>query len=206
MEAKYMKPFSFVFLASLLISSIAFGAPAPTAQKWLVDLEKATSGAVEFNAIGRPSMLKIRGKGGAPKGSLAIEGTAATGALTFDLESLDTGLKLRNEHMKQKYLETSKYGKATLTLTKLSLPENFRAGNTKLEKLPFEGKLSLHGVEKPVSGLATVERNGEQVAVNADFGLKISDYGIATPGYAGITVAEDVNVLVQFAAPLISKQ
>ncbi len=180
-------------------------ASVPTNSKWLVNLDQG-NGTVEFNAVGRPSALKIRGKGAAPKGTLTVEGTALSGAATFSLDSLDTGIKLRNEHMKKKYLETEKYPEAKVTFAKLSLPDSLKADGAVAEKVPFQGTLSLHGVEKPISGTAKIERKGGQVQLAADFGLKISDFGIATPGFAGITMAEDVQVLVQLAAPVTTQQ
>lgn len=200
-----MKLKSLVLILSLSSLSLAAQAATPSAKKLLFNLDQG-SGGVEFNATGRPSALKIHGKGSAPKGSLVLEGTVASGSLSFDLESLDTGIKLRNEHMKTKYLEVGKYGKATLTIEKLSVPEALKTEAGKVEKAPFQGVLSLHGVQKPVSGFATIQRSGDQMTVAADFGIKTSEYGISTPSFAGITMAEDVQVAVQVSAPLVSQQ
>lgn len=188
----------------LCISSLTLAA-TPSVSKLVFQADRGT-GAVEFNAIGRPSALKIHGKGSSPKGSLILEGSAASGSLSFDLESLDTGIKLRNEHMKTKYLEVEKYAQATLTVTKLSIPDALRSENGKVEKVPFQGVLSLHGVQKPVSGFATVGRASNQMTIAADFGIKTSDFAINTPSFAGITMAEDVQVAVQLAAPLVSQR
>lgn len=193
-----------LILATLVLGQSALTyASTPTTQKWLVNLDQG-SGAVEFDAIGRPSAIKIRGKGAAPRGSLTLEGNVASGAVTFELDSLDTGIKLRNQHMKKKYLETAKYSKAQLTITKLSVPEAINGETAKFDKLPFDGKLSLHGVEKPITGFARIERSGKLISVDADLALKISDYGITTPGFAGITMAEDVKILVRFSAPVVT--
>jgi len=192
-------------LISILSLTFAVHAATPPNQKWILDLEKS-SGTVEFKAIGRPSALKINGKGDKAKGALNIEGLNLTGTASFALDSLDTGIKLRNEHMKKKYLETDKYPEAKFTFTKVILPESLNAENASVDKLPFEGKLLLHGVEKPVSGLAKIERKGAEVSVAANFGLKISDYGIPAPGFAGITMAEDVDVQVQFSGPYTKAQ
>jgi polyisoprenoid-binding protein YceI len=192
-----------VFSVLVFAQSAWVQASTPSTQKWLVNLDQG-SGAVEFDATGRPSALKIRGKGAAPRGSLTLESNMASGSLSFELDTLDTGIKLRNQHMKEKYLETAKYSKATLTITKLSIPDAIKGETAKFDKLPFEGTLSLHGVEKPITGNAKVERNGKLLNVDADLALKISDYGIATPGFAGITMAEDVKILVRFSAPVVT--
>lgn len=102
-------------MISLLISLLASGAIAEQAS-WAKDLEllaQKDSGSVEFLAIGRPSAIKIRGKGTAPEGKVTLvsdkENRIARGTLVFDMTSLDTGMDTRNEHMKEKYLETGKY-------------------------------------------------------------------------------------------------
>ena len=38
--------------------------------------------------------------------------------------------------------------------------------------------------------------------MNADFQLKLADYSIAVPSFAGITIADEVLVNVQTSAPL----
>src|ERR1700722_12613166 len=66
------------------------------------------AGNSEFMATGHPGSFKIKGKGEGPSGSIDVEGTHVTGILTLKLDSFDTGMKMRNEHMKTKYLQTDK--------------------------------------------------------------------------------------------------
>lgn len=185
-------------LSMIIFGLLSLGASSPT-NKWTIDLERGT-GLVSFRASGRPSAIRINGKGERAKGTLSIQGLLLNGALTFSLESLDTGIKLRNEHMKKKYLETEKYPEAKLVFSSFALPESFSA-DTVSAALAFEGKLYLHGLEKPVSGTAKVQKNREEISVTAEFGLKMSDFGIAIPSFAGITMAEDVAVEIHFTAP-----
>jgi polyisoprenoid-binding protein YceI len=156
---------------------------------------------VSFKAIGRPSALKIHGKGDAPKGAITVEGGKVTGKSTFDLTSLDTGIKLRNTHMKEKYLETEKYPQATLTITEMAAPEGFDKPDFKADDLPFKGAMALHGVERPVEGEARLERKGDSMEVETDFSLKTSEFNIPTPSFAGITLAETIDVNVKITAP-----
>jgi polyisoprenoid-binding protein YceI len=196
--------------AWMLLSIFAMGfgvadAATPKMPKWTLNADQGT-GLVEFDAIGRPSALKIHGKGSAPKGTLSVSDGKASGNLTFDLESLDTGIGMRNEHMKKKYLETGKFKEATLVISALAVPVALQSGNGKAEGVPFEGTLSLHGVQKPVTGVAKLERAGDQFKVDADFGVKTADFGISTPSFAGVTMGEDVKIQVQMAAPVVTQQ
>ena len=60
--------------------------------------------------------------------------------------------------------------------------------------VPFAWHLSLHGVEKPITGEAKITRAGSSLTTTAVFGINIKDFGIAVPSYMGITVAEKVQV------------
>lgn len=201
-------PLIFGVVALLSAPKIQAVSEAPQASKsdpvWHIQLNGDT-GQLEFRALGKPNALKIHGKGSAPKGDLSLKGNAVSGSLRFDLQSLDTGIELRNKHMKEKYLETSKYSEAVLTLTKMSVPEALEAADGSVEQAPFQGMLSLHGVQKPVSGLANLKRAKDKITVDASFGIKTSDFGITTPSFAGVTLAEDVQVSVQTSAPFTSK-
>src|SRR5437868_9273038 len=105
---------------------------------------EVSKGHVEFLAIGKPSAIKIRGKGDRLQSQLQFnKDKTLTGKVVFDLSSLDTGIETRNQHMKEKYLETGKFRDAELTLKSLSLPQDLCKENVKLEKSPFEGTLKL---------------------------------------------------------------
>lgn len=189
-------------LAPYAPSARAADAPPQTAANHplVLDFDKG-SGSVTFDAIGRPSALKIHAKGDAPKGRLTVKDGKVSGTVSLKLDSLDTGIGMRNEHMKKRYLETDKFPEAKLTITELSLPANYSAPDFSADKLPFKGTLSLHGVEKPVEGSAKVSRSGDELSVDARFALKIEDFEIKLPTFAGITMASDVNCGVEAKAP-----
>jgi polyisoprenoid-binding protein YceI len=187
-------------LLSMFLSSAAIAA-APV---WEAKLDPA-QGGVEFQAIGRPSMLKIVGKGPAPAGSFKLEGEKVSGAFTVDLEKIETGIALRDRHMKEKYLETAKYPKAELKLTTLKLPKPLDGSNVSYQAVPFEGTFKVHGVEKPVAGTADVAVEGQKLSGTASFAIKISDYKIDIPKFAGITMAEDVKVVTRGSGSLSKK-
>jgi polyisoprenoid-binding protein YceI len=185
----------------LVSTMLPHGARADAAAKaWTYDLDSG-SGTVTFDAIGRPSAIKIHAKGDAPKGKLKVVGGKVTGAVSFKLDSLDTGIGMRNEHMKKRYLETDKFPEAKLTLTELALPANYSAADFSASDVPFKGTLSLHGVDKPVAGTAKLSRSGGDLAIDARFALKIDDFAIKIPSFAGITMATDVNCEVEDKAP-----
>jgi len=159
-----------------------------------------TDGNVGFLAIGKPSAIKIRGKGTAPKGAILVAGKDIQGEFTFDENSLDTGINLRDRHMKEKYLQTEKYPTAKFKITKLTLPAEFAATGFKAENIPVEGDLTLHGITKPVKGTATIACNSGVATGHIAFGTQITEYGIEIPSYMGVKVADHVDVDVDLQA------
>jgi polyisoprenoid-binding protein YceI len=190
-------------LAATPAKTKAVASKAPAENKVTGKLSES-AGSTEFLAVGHPSALKVVGKGPSPKGDVAIEPGKISGTATFDLQSLDTGIETRNEHMKTKYLETGKFPQSSLKIVKLAVPANATTADFSAASAPFEGMLTLHGVEKPITGTADVKRSGAQLDLVVHFSLKISDYGIPTPGYAGITMADEVQVTVKDSAALVA--
>ena len=174
---------------SLVVSSLAAFAMSAFA----ADL-KLSKGHVEFLAIGKPSAIKIRGKGDALQSSaLQFKDGKLSGHFVFDLSSLDTGIDMRNEHMKEKYLEVGKYKNAELELTPLDFAQDICKTDVKQDHTAFAGTLKLHGVEKPVKGEFDMKPGHSQ----ASFNLNLTDYKIEIPVYLGIKVADQVATTVE---------
>jgi polyisoprenoid-binding protein YceI len=160
-------------------------------------------GAVEFTALGWPGALTIHGKGAPPVGTILVDGSKVSGVVSLELASLDTGINLRNRHMKDNYLEVAKYPRADLSLTRLALPDPPPSGEFEADNVAFAGDLSLHGVHRPVTGLAHIRRKAELLDVTASFEINTNEFGIETPAYMGVTVAEKVKVKVRFSSLLL---
>jgi polyisoprenoid-binding protein YceI len=129
-----------------------------------------------------------------PKKAGAIDGT-----LAVDLRTLQTGIGLRDNHMREGYLEVQKgdgFQAATLSRIQLDgidpvLP---------VGKANFRGYLTLHGQEREVTGTADIRRSGSDLKVSASFPVKVSDFAIASPTYLGVGVRNEVTVAVNFHA------
>lgn len=148
------------------------------------------TGISTFDAIGKPSMLKIHGEDKQVRGNLKLDGKNLSGEFLVKLDDFNTGMKLRDQHMKNKYLEIDKYPEAKLKLEPITLPSL----SGELKKLPFKGTLTLHGVEKPVSGETNISLNSNIQNIDASFSTKLSDFGIQIPAFAGVTVAEEIQI------------
>ena len=106
-------------LFSIFISAAAHAVPT-------ISIEKDKS-SVEFLAIGRPSALKIRGNKAKPEGKITFKDNGIDGIIVLNLEDFETGISLRDRHMKEKYLETARedFKNVKLTLAKIELPKTY---------------------------------------------------------------------------------
>ncbi len=145
-------------------------------------------GSVEFKTKGWPNLITIKGQGQGVTGELKEDDKKLSGKLLFQLDTLNTGIDLRDDHMKNKYLEVKKYPEASLTLTDVSLPKENDG------EINFKAELSLHGTTKTVTGVAQLESENDTVKMTAEIPINLSDFKIETPSYKGITIAEKVNI------------
>lgn len=120
-----------------------------------------------------------------------------------DLPSIKTGISLRDQHMREQYLETDKYPKTVFELTKVvsALPTKLEDG--KQVQLQLEGNFSVHGVTKTITIPATVtymkeseatrtRLPGDLLHIEATFTILLSDYSIKRPQFV-ILKLDDVQ-------------
>ena len=121
------------------------------------------------------------------------------GALLVKLNTLETGIGLRDRHLRETYLETGKgngYDVATL--------ENIQVDKVD-GKGTFRATLLLHGQKRQVTGTSTVRRRSDGMThVDAEFPLKVSEFEIPKPTYLGVGVRDEIQVKVAFNASPMS--
>jgi hypothetical protein len=131
--------------------------------------------------------------------SLAAAGASLDGDIRVDLATLDTGIGLRNEHLRERYLEVRRgEGFDHAVLSDIHLGD----ADPRLVqgKARFSGTFLLHGTRKAIAGEASVRRDGQTVRVEASFPVTVADYGIEKPQYLGVGVREQVKVTVSLVA------
>jgi polyisoprenoid-binding protein YceI len=129
-------------------------------------------------------------------GDLAVgsDNQSVKGALTVDLQTLETGIGLRDKHLKANYLEVEKgpeFAEARL--------QDIRVERLK-GKTQFRGLLTLHGQTREVTGTADIKPNGSGYRMEATFPVKVADFQIPEPTYLGVGVADEVIVRVNLNA------
>ena len=134
-------------------------------------------------------------------GQLSVDPSQPTklaGTIEVDLQTLDTGIGLRNSHMRDNYLEVGRgdgFERAVLSDIVLGGDAATAIGAT-----TFTATLHVHGVRKPVNGQARIARSGGAVRVDASFFVNLPDFGIAKPRYLGVGVKDQVQVKVSFGS------
>ena len=136
-------------------------------------------------------------------GELWLEEAVAPGTrgeIRVRLDSLDTGISLRNRHLRETYLEVHR-GEAfrEAVLTALELAEPFPLG-ARNHETGFAGLLSLHGVERRVKGDVRLARRDGELRVVAEFPLSLEEFAIPPPRYLGVGVRDEVRITVTFDA------
>jgi polyisoprenoid-binding protein YceI len=136
------------------------------------------------------------------RGTLGLAGerpARLSGEVRVDLSTIDTGIALRNQHLKEKYLEVAKgagYDAAVVSdIVFRDAPGEAFEGST-----PFTAQLLLHGVKRRLEGTAEVRHLGANRRVKAVFPVVMSDFGITAPEYLGVGVGNRLMVTAQFTA------
>ncbi len=158
------------------------------ASSFIIKSEEGTT-IFKATALG----LKFDGKGSGPSGTIAVE-DKVSGEVLMDLNSLDTGIGLRNTHMKDNYLETKKFPTAKLIIDEVKdFNKSSPTGN-----YIFRGRLVIRNIEKAIeNGQLKIKKIGSGYEVESQFDTKISDFSIPIPKYAGLALKDAVQVLVK---------
>ena len=135
-------------------------------------------------------------------GTLSLAGekpARLSGEVAVALATIDTGIALRNQHLREKYLEVAKgQGFDHAVVSDIRFKE--ADGEAFQGTSGFTGALLLHGVKHAVEGTAEIRHQGHDRRVKAVFSLVMSDHGIDAPMYLGVGVADKLLVTVEFLA------
>ncbi len=172
------------FATLLVASTVAITADAK--------LARTGTPQVSFHASG-PAGMKIVGQ----TSDLDVDDQGAKIVVRVPLKNLSTGISMRDDHMKNKYLQVGTYPNAELTVDRSALHLPTGDGNASGDA---SGTMAIHGKTKNVNFHYTVAKSGSTLHVGGTTKVDIRDYGIDVPSYLGVTVKPDVDIEVQFNA------
>lgn len=157
---------------------ILLTAPHVFAQNIGPDVEVIVTAKVSLNPIGdfviefnNPIKTKVEYVGENPK----------VNDLVLNVSKAETGIDLRNEHLRKKYLEVEKY--PTITLGEIKLLNN-----------SGEGVLTIKDKKKNVTFDYIVKSKD---LIEATLKINLKDFGFDDVNYLGIGVEENVAIAVK---------
>ncbi len=110
-----------------------------------------------------------------------------------DLRTLDTGIGLRNRHMRENYLHTNKYPYAKYSGRITEVKES---GGKKT--VSVKGTMDIHGVKRSLDITATLTQSGSGYHAKSSFEVKLTDHKIEVPKLMFLKIDETMQLEVDF--------
>ncbi len=127
------------------------------------------------------------------KASSAID--LSTGDMVFSVpvNQFEFDKSLMKEHFNENYLESEEFPKIIFKakLSNMDLVE----GDNQVKAL---GELDLHGVKRRIEVPGTLNFSGDEISLNAKFQVKLEDYKIKIPRLLFQSIAEEIEITVEF--------
>lgn len=110
-----------------------------------------------------------------------------------DLNTLDTGVRLRNRHLRESYLETDKFPFAEFTGRLLS---DFDFQIAEPQPATVSGTFKIHGVEREMDVEGTIQLVSDGLLLTASWVVRLEDHNIDRPSVVFYELAEEQKVTI----------
>lgn len=182
-------------LAVLLWAAVPFGIAA---QEYHVDLDAdnvvrfiSEATIEDFEGVTeRIDGFIVLGDGGLVPGATA----GSEFYLEVDLGSLDTGIGLRNRHMRDNYLETDRFPYATFS----GSFEEVGEGDDGWVRVTGGGDMGIHGISRPMEIVCDVAPSGRGFRTRCLFEVLLSDFDIEIPKVMFMKLANEIRLELDF--------
>jgi polyisoprenoid-binding protein YceI len=120
--------------------------------------------------------------------------------ITVDLTTLRSDENMRDERIRDNWLESNKYPHAIFEVTEPQpLPADYKNGKT--VEFDLKGNLTIHNTTKPATFHVTGKLDGSTITGKATDTVMMKDFGITPPDIAGLlTVKDGVTLTFDFTA------
>lgn len=199
--------FAALFLTGLFLTQMAFAAST----KFLLS---GRDGRNVIKFVSKAPLETIEGVTGKIDGSIEVDPgdvMTAAGQFEVDLTTVKTGIDMRDQHMREQYLHTDTFPKATFKLAKVTKSSAKALADGQPVEITADGELTIHGVTKPVSAVGTVtymkesedtkaRLPGDLLHVDVSFPILLSDFNVERPKFVILKVNDKVNLHVDVFA------
>jgi polyisoprenoid-binding protein YceI len=187
---------------AMFLSPIVAG-PAAAQDASAVTPIEVRGGTASFDVGTNVPALSVHGKSTALEARGRVRAGAAGPQLeqiqaTMPVNTLLTGMNLRDEHMR-KYIFTTDAGQTPdVTFVAKNSACSKTGGNQ--STCQVTGDLSIRGTSRPFAIALKVTSDGESYHASGDGIVKLSTYGIPQPSQLGVRTADDVKLRLDFTA------
>ncbi len=141
---------------------------------------------------------------GSVNADLADLGSGVEVEVRVDMASLDTGISLRNRHMRENHLETGEFPEAVFRAQRvLKAPTEALVPGGSAEFV-LAGSMTLHGVSREIEAPVKVscgESGGRiHLDISSEFPIVLSDYDIKRPKFLVLKLNETQDVKIELRA------
>ncbi|HOX24384.1 MAG TPA: YceI family protein [Candidatus Krumholzibacteria bacterium] len=184
--------------ATILIVSTAI-ATAAAAETWQV----GSGSEVVFTS--KAPMESFDGKTQQVRGHVTCDPASLVGPVDLrievDLASLDTGIGMRNTHMRERHLQTDRYPLAVFTGEAVTAASSPGLVLGQPVDVTVKGTFDLHGVARPLEVVvSTVLATDGVLTATTAFPVKLSDHAIDRPQFLVMKLADEQQVAVRLVA------
>lgn len=164
----------------------------------------APNAASRIEFVSKAPMETFGGKTRAVSGSVSLDPAGLADSIdvqvNVDMSTLDTGIDMRNKHMRENHLETEKYPQATFRGGRLSKLSATSLAEGQTVSGIIVGEMELHGVKKPMEAPIDLTLHKGALHVVSRFKIKLPDYNIARPQFLVMKLDEVQSVTVDLEA------
>ena len=173
----------------LLFALFALMAPAASfAQTYF-----SKSATVSFDATAKNSPEDIKAK--QTSGTVVITEAGAVESAIL-IKSFLFKNALMQEHFNENYMESSKFPKAIFK-GKVKEGDQFSLIKDGNYQVTVEGSLTMHGVTKQLSAPVQITVAKGKISADADFAVKLADYGISVPSLVADKVGKEAKISIK---------
>ena len=184
----------------LTVLALSAGVPAIHAQATEFNIEPGKDKNL-LVVTSKATLETFQGKTKQVSGSLSFDpadlGDSVTVRVEVDLASLDTGIPMRNKHMRENHLETKTYPKAVFEGGRILEASGHTLNPGETVHLRLSGRFALHGVTRTIEvPVEAVRVTDGTLQVTTQFDVPLADYKINRPAFLMMKLEPTQHVTV----------
>jgi polyisoprenoid-binding protein YceI len=191
-----------VFMVSTGAATVARAQSAEAQNTNASQPVEVRGGTASFDVDTNMPALSVHGKSNGLEGRVRVRRGPEGPQLEqieakMPVETLQTGLKLRDEHMR-KYIFTTSDGQTPDV--RFVAEKATCSGSGKESTCQVAGDLTIRGTAKPFTIALKVTENNGTFRATGDSVVKLSTYGIEKPSQLGVRTEDEVKLKLDFTA------